>query len=194
MVCNICRNIELYDPDATNEDNVILKCTKCNLKVHERCYGGNEKFRRKKSWLCNFCSSKDKEQSTIRKCQLCPEPNGALKATVCKQWVHLICALFNSSCEFVDEINLQPININKVSMKSFITTCSICAKFGKKIGATVLCAFDKCRIQMHVSRAQNKNRLREQINPQEGCQRQGTNAPEPIEGTHAQADEPHCIQ
>lgn len=159
MACSVCCQVESFDPDETNEDNALLKCKKCDVIVHELCYG--ERLT-KKTWICSFCQSDDGvKRSSIRKCQLCPSKKGALKKTETGLWVHVICALFHPNCTFMNVQKMEPIRITILSRTTRKKSCCICKQ---TIGACVNCNAKRCSKYMHVTCAQSKNLLREENN------------------------------
>lgn len=84
--CSICS-----DPET--DENRIVECKKCNVKVHLACYGviefsGNS--------TCSPCDSKKVDPIFA----LCIHKGGAIKKTVCSKWVHVICALFTEGSTF----------------------------------------------------------------------------------------------
>jgi hypothetical protein len=68
----------------------ILRCRKCRVKVHEKCYGttvvGSDSF-----WRCKPCA--EGQDPAYLKCQLCSIFGGAYKATTEEGWVHVVCFL-----------------------------------------------------------------------------------------------------
>lgn len=82
VICDVCRS-----PDS-EEGNDMVFCDKCNICVHQACYGivkvplGN--------WLCRTCVLGIDPQ-----CLLCPKKGGAMKATRAgTKWAHVSCALW----------------------------------------------------------------------------------------------------
>jgi hypothetical protein len=159
MSCDVCNKLELVEPNSTNQDNNILKCSHCKVKVHQACYG-EMTFTEK--WLCSYCKSSDNRK--FRKCELCPKVTGALKPTTNKKWVHVVCALFHPLCIFEDVQKMEPINISGLAKKHYVQRCYICLEkrqFDKK-GACVECNEHNCKRNMHVTCGQQAGTLREQ--------------------------------
>ncbi|KAF0734561.1 hypothetical protein Ae201684_008803 [Aphanomyces euteiches] len=74
--------------DGTSEDaNPIIFCDRCDLAVHQRCYG--VATIPKSDFFCDRCVANEPVQ-----CALCPHPGGALKKTVEGKWIHLVCAMW----------------------------------------------------------------------------------------------------
>lgn len=158
MACAVCSQVESYDSDETGENNAILTCCKCGVIVHEMCYGEQKT----ENWHCSFCRrDSGMSQPSIRKCQLCPIKEGALKETTHGRWVHVVCALFHPSCTFTNEVQMEPVCITDVSKASPAKRCNICRQI---TGACVKCYTDQCSKFMHVTCGQLKNLLREENN------------------------------
>ncbi|KAF1785415.1 Zinc finger, PHD-finger [Phytophthora cactorum] len=76
------------------ETNPIIFCDRCELAVHQRCYGmakvpSNE-------FICDRCRATREGLDPARDvfCQLCSLSDGAFKRTVDGKWVHVVCALW----------------------------------------------------------------------------------------------------
>lgn len=160
MTCDVCNNLELVDPNSTNEDNNILECARCKVKVHQACYGV---LIFAESWLCAFCKSLDK--SKVRKCELCPKVSGALKPTTNKKWVHVLCALFHPLCIIENVKTMEPVDLSSLVKRHYSSRCYICLEkreFNKK-GACVQCSEHNCKRNLHVTCGQKAGTLREQL-------------------------------
>lgn len=160
---NVCKNLVTFDSNKTDDENVIVSCLKCRIKVHQKCYGVEAK---EKMWLCSFCRSGTLLKSLRRKCELCTQIVGPLKATTNKRFVHVICALFHPGCAFSDKIAMEPISISRVPTSVFKMKCYYCIERKKAIasGATVKCSTKQCKKCIHVTCAQLKKCLREEDN------------------------------
>ncbi|EGR28743.1 PHD-finger family protein, putative [Ichthyophthirius multifiliis] len=68
--CQICNDKDFAD------DDLIVFCSKCNISVHQRCYGilkiPND------DWICELCVNFG-PQGQLMRCPLCPKRGGALK-------------------------------------------------------------------------------------------------------------------
>lgn len=94
------------------ESNPIIFCDRCDLAVHQRCYGvvdvpANE-------FYCDRCLVETVNRDSVAAstpssvfCQLCSLPDGAFKQTIDGKWVHVVCALW---CPNVWIGNLQDLS------------------------------------------------------------------------------------
>ena len=87
IVCSVCNNGD------NEENNLIVICEKCNLPVHQACYG--IKKIPEGDWLCSACHHNLAYNS--RTCVLCPLGMGALKPTTTKgKWAHVLCGMYTT--------------------------------------------------------------------------------------------------
>ncbi|KAJ3694621.1 hypothetical protein LUZ60_010101 [Juncus effusus] len=115
--CAICRWIEDWD------HNKIIICNRCQVAVHQECYGAGH-VKNFKTWVCRAC-----ESPKVRKdCCLCPVKGGALKpANVSGLWVHVTCAWFQPKVQFPDEKTMEPATgVLNIPLESFRKVCVIC--------------------------------------------------------------------
>lgn len=162
MVCDVCINVFSFDLDTTSDENAIVQCVQCHVNVHQFCYGVVEYS---DNWLCNFCEKNDAGKEKI--CELCPNKMGAVKPTICKKWVHTICALFTPQVVIKNtKTTMSPINISKVPKKSYGLHCYLCDENGtEKInGASVNCSYPRCKRNLHITCAQLAGTLKEKNN------------------------------
>lgn len=109
------------------EANPIIFCDRCDLAVHQHCYGitkvpSNE-------FLCDRCKNQDGSRiptnNAISKvfCQLCPVQDGALKQTVDGKWVHAVCALWCPGVWIGNLFSMTGINLATITSSArFIDT------------------------------------------------------------------------
>ncbi|OWZ14861.1 Kinesin [Phytophthora megakarya] len=76
------------------ETNPIIFCDRCELAVHQRCYGMDKVP--SNEFICDRCRSTREGIDPARDvfCQLCSLSDGAFKRTVDGKWVHVVCALW----------------------------------------------------------------------------------------------------
>lgn len=159
MVCDVCENVFVLDPNSTTADNSIVECKKCKIKVHQLCYGV---VKYSNNWLCSFCKANDEEDA--RKCELCPMTTGPLKKTTNNKYVHVVCALFTAGTIVGNpSTTMQPVHLRNVLKKVFGLQCYICEKSGTfgVSGACVTCCKPKCKRNLHVTCAQLAGTLKE---------------------------------
>ncbi|KAK7338057.1 hypothetical protein VNO77_18654 [Canavalia gladiata] len=134
--CAICRWVEDW------EDNKIIICNRCQVAVHQECYGAKN-VRDFTSWVCRVCETPNVE----RECCLCPVKGGALKPTDVEMlWVHVTCAWFRPEVLFKNHEAMEPASgILKIPPNSFSKTCVICKQ---SHGSCTSCC--KCATYFHV--------------------------------------------
>eukprot|EP01029_Cantina_marsupialis_P006811 TRINITY_DN1751_c0_g1_i1.p1 TRINITY_DN1751_c0_g1~~TRINITY_DN1751_c0_g1_i1.p1 ORF type:complete len:212 (-),score=35.59 TRINITY_DN1751_c0_g1_i1:331-966(-) len=145
-VCRICR-------DGTSwEHNAIVYCEKCEIPVHQECYGNPIAIEiPEDEWLCEQCLWDAQEE----KCCLCGKSGGSsMKRTTDFQWVHLSCALWIPEVFFLDADGREPVDIFRIPNGRWNKKCDICSD---KEGCTVKCCEAKCKMKFHVSCGLNKN-------------------------------------
>ena len=106
IVCFVCGDGEYED------DNLILYCSKCNMTVHQKCYGilvvpeGD--------WICHLCLAFDNvEISKNMECILCPKLGGAMKPCTLKKSSNSYKVMIkNRKSPFLKDNNLKNINLN----------------------------------------------------------------------------------
>ncbi|XP_029564225.1 protein Jade-3-like [Salmo trutta] len=137
VVCDVCRS-----PDS-EEGNDMVFCDKCNICVHQACYGivkvpdGN--------WLCRTCVLGIDPQ-----CQLCPIKGGAMKATKAgTKWAHVSCALWIPEVSIACPERMEPITkVSHIPPSRWSLICSLCKL---KTGACIQCSVKNCTVPFHVT-------------------------------------------
>lgn len=142
--------------DPASNDNPILTCEGCAIRVHMNCYGSEQQI---EQWKCSPCRL---EKTRFIRCRLCLSKGGAMKQTLCQNWVHIICALFTGGVRFADVDTMEPIDISTVSSTKRNKRCSFC--FSSQ-GFANLCSKSKCPERLHITCAQKENCLKEVVNP-----------------------------
>lgn len=137
--------------DKTTVENPILKCIECEIQVHQYCYGAEKQ----KDWLCSPCRM---GQTAYATCRLCLSKGGAMKKTLCKGWVHVICALFTGGVDIPNVLTMEPIDLTHVSNTKRNKMCTFC--FTSR-GFCNSCDKSKCNERLHVTCAQKEKCLKE---------------------------------
>ncbi|KAF5893044.1 protein Jade-3, partial [Clarias magur] len=143
VICDVCRS-----PDS-EEGNDMVFCDKCNICVHQACYGivkvpdGN--------WLCRTCVLGINPQ-----CVLCPNKGGAMKATRAgTKWAHVSCALWIPEVSIACPERMEPITkLSHIPPSRWSLICSLCKI---KTGACIQCSVKNCTIPFHVTCAFEHN-------------------------------------
>ncbi|XP_070687809.1 protein Jade-3 [Pempheris klunzingeri] len=137
VICDVCRS-----PDS-EEGNDMVFCDKCNICVHQACYGivkvpvGN--------WLCRTCVLAIDPQ-----CLLCPQKGGAMKATRAgTKWAHVSCALWIPEVSIACPERMEPITkVSHIPPSRWSLICSLCKL---KTGACIQCSVKNCTTPFHVT-------------------------------------------
>ncbi|XP_034036503.1 protein Jade-3 isoform X2 [Thalassophryne amazonica] len=137
VICDVCRS-----PDS-EEGNDMVFCDKCNICVHQACYGivkvptGN--------WLCRTCVLGIDPQ-----CLLCPKKGGAMKATRAgTKWAHVSCALWIPEVSIACPERMEPITkVSHIPPSRWSLICSLCKV---KTGACIQCSVKNCTTPFHVT-------------------------------------------
>lgn len=93
------------------ESNPIVFCDRCELAVHQRCYGivkvPSSEF------ICDRCKVERDglDPATAVFCQLCSLGDGAFKRTIDGKWVHVVCALWCPKVWIGNLLELSDINL-----------------------------------------------------------------------------------
>ena len=106
IVCYVCGDGEYED------DNLILFCSKCNMTVHQKCYG--ILVIPEEDWLCHLCKAfNDVEISKNMECILCSKLGGAMKPCTLKKSSHAYKVMQNiRKNPSLKDNNLKNINLN----------------------------------------------------------------------------------
>ncbi|XP_065860213.1 histone-lysine N-methyltransferase ATX3 [Euphorbia lathyris] len=133
--CAICRWVEDW------EDNKIIICNRCQIAVHQECYGATN-IQDLTTWVCRACETPDVE----RECCLCPVKGGALKPSDVEMlWIHVTCAWFRPEVGFLNHEKMEPATgILKIPSTTFLKSCVIC---NQTHGSCIQCC--KCATYFH---------------------------------------------
>ena len=155
-VCDVCNEGESI------EGNLILFCDKCNVAVHQICYG--VKNVPSGEWLCRRCE----EGLTPKQgeCILCPRAGGALKPCAGlvsgkKVWVHLFCSQWipETYIKPEDTEAMEPVqNVCNIPKSRWKLQCVLCKE---KHGACIQCSYGFCAVPFHPSCARKEQLLME---------------------------------
>ncbi|KAI8572644.1 hypothetical protein RHMOL_Rhmol01G0215400 [Rhododendron molle] len=98
--CAVCRWVEDW------EYNKIIICNRCQMAVHQECYGANNVLDFT-SWVCRAC--------------------GALKPTdVDTLWVHVTCAWFRPEIAFFNGVTMEPaVGLLKIPSHTFVKVVNV---------------------------------------------------------------------
>ncbi|XP_066562167.1 protein Jade-3 isoform X2 [Amia ocellicauda] len=137
VICDVCRS-----PDS-EEGNDMVFCDKCNICVHQACYGILKVP--EGSWLCRTCVLGIHPQ-----CLLCPKKGGAMKATRAgTKWAHVSCALWIPEVSIACPERMEPITkVSHIPPSRWALVCSLCKL---KTGACIQCSVKSCIVAFHVT-------------------------------------------
>mmetsp|Transcript_4507 Transcript_4507/g.6742 ORF Transcript_4507/g.6742 Transcript_4507/m.6742 type:complete len:926 (+) Transcript_4507:43-2820(+) len=126
------------------EGNRMLHCARCEVDVHQRCYGV---LRSKEGelWVCDRCQARKHRVKPVS-CVLCPRRGGAFKPTTDHKWVHVACARWIPEAKPVNPMTLSPIDLSRVPKARFHRKCYLC---NQRQGACLDCAAG-CETYFHV--------------------------------------------
>jgi hypothetical protein len=166
-VCLVCGD------GASVSPNVIVFCERCDIGVHQRCYGVTTIPAGE--WLCWPCAKHEdmleargvprpqirpprwqrKARSALEggsldtTCALCPNKGGAYRRTADgKQWVHEVCARWHPEVSLL-EAPPGPdaiVGLGDVRAERWGQLCAVC---GSSVGAVVGCAAFGCSVVAH---------------------------------------------
>ncbi|XP_006864298.1 PREDICTED: protein Jade-3 [Chrysochloris asiatica] len=143
VICDVCRS-----PDS-EEGNDMVFCDKCNVCVHQACYGILKVP--EGSWLCRSCVLGIHPQ-----CLLCPKSGGAMKTTrTGSKWAHVSCALWIPEVSIACPERMEPITkVSHIPPSRWALVCSLCKV---KTGACIQCSVKSCITAFHVTCAFEHN-------------------------------------
>lgn len=152
--------------DASNSDMIIF-CDRCDIAVHQACYGVPNVPEGK--WMCLPCAWSPNEEIS---CVLCPQPTGAFKQTDTGQWAHTVCAHWIQETGFSNETYLEPITgVEDIPKTRWNLKCKLCSL--KNVGAPIQCSARNCNFSYHVTCAQKANLYMDYTNKKSYCPKHG---------------------
>lgn len=124
--CCIC-----YDVDSGPEQDMLIRCERCKISVHRRCYGVGDDdpcvADDQVPFLCQPCAvteqasrhrSASKDGIHPPQCCLCPSTGGALLVTTAGTWVHAFCALWHPRSTNTNVVRGGPVQIDAMDSKA----------------------------------------------------------------------------
>ncbi|KAH7890899.1 hypothetical protein F5I97DRAFT_1976018 [Phlebopus sp. FC_14] len=158
----------------------VLKCHRCQFRVHAGSCGVSVDKNALESWLCDACNNEKTQEASLTvqntECVLCPRrkprkkcsmPNAdsflrAVKPTEGQSWVHVLCAVFSPEVSFTDVTNLRLAEgISTIPRSRWSGRCTLC---GETTGAVLRC--NDCVREYHASCAwRNGHRFGFEIQP-----------------------------
>ena len=113
VVCCVCGDGEYED------DNLIIYCSKCNMTVHQKCYG--VLIIPEEDWICHLCwAFDDINHCNNMECILCPNLGGAMKPCTLKKNSHVYKLMIKSRKNpFLRDNIKKNYNLNNNLINSF---------------------------------------------------------------------------
>ena len=144
-------------PVEDNDDLIFCDGARCNVAVHESCYGIQSIPDGK--WLCDLCKLTPHVPIKARLCAICPNTqDGAFKIITSRvpqyatqsRFIHMSCAFWNDHTEFGDIDTFSDVSgIDRIPSAVFKQL--ICMFCGIKSGACIQCCFGSCLHAYHVT-------------------------------------------
>jgi hypothetical protein len=126
------------------DGNEIIFCDKCNVPVHQMCYGVHTIP--EGDWMCDVCAAPNGDPAKTT-CELCSHVGGAYKVTDKGKWIHALCATWVPEV-FVADVpqHPQPYTLQNLDKKRYKLKCALC---NTTKGAAVQCSYGKCVTAVH---------------------------------------------
>ncbi|RDB15348.1 Lid2 complex component snt2 [Hypsizygus marmoreus] len=142
----------------------VLKCKKCQFRVHAGSCGAIVDPAQLENWTCELCSNEETlEASVIPDCLLCPRVSSeerkttpypspesflrACKPTEGQGWAHVLCSVFTPELTFTDASRLRLVEgLTTISRHRWVAKCSICSSAE---GSVIRCS--DCNKEYHAS-------------------------------------------
>lgn len=138
-----CAACMIGDSDDLNQ---ILFCDRCNIAIHQTCYG--VRLIPEGEWYCLPCERELNPKEL--KCILCGCSDGPLKLTNEDTWVHSQCVLWSNVYKFLEpDCYGRAVSVNGCLPSSH--PCSLCKK---STGITIPCEKLNCTVYHHITCAQ----------------------------------------
>ncbi|KAF8997921.1 hypothetical protein BDQ17DRAFT_1362847 [Cyathus striatus] len=142
----------------------VLKCKKCEVRLHAGSCGAIVDPSAVEAWSCELCENEDTLEASINSdCLLCPRASNeekkrkpyphpdsflrACKPTEGQGWAHILCAVFTPELTFTDASRLRSVEgLSTISSHKWEANCSICNQVQ---GAVIRCS--DCNKEYHAS-------------------------------------------
>uniref|UniRef100_A0A7S1G3S2 Uncharacterized protein n=1 Tax=Bicosoecida sp. CB-2014 TaxID=1486930 RepID=A0A7S1G3S2_9STRA len=159
-VCVVCMD------GTVTDGNEILFCEKCDVAVHQMCYG--VAVVPEDDWYCTPCDM-DEDVRTVR-CALCKCDGGALKPTALvgrkRRWAHVACVNWVPGATFNNDDTLEEVvGLETVDAARFQLQCVSCKRRG---GACIQCDLRTCSVAFHPLCMLTDKKLSHDLVPQAG--------------------------
>ncbi|KAL6751515.1 PHD-zinc-finger like domain-containing protein [Haematococcus lacustris] len=135
----------------SEEPNQILFCERCDLAVHQQCYGLKDKSIRPPRWQMaslGLTHADLEGGSNAAQCVLCPVRCGAFKRTTDgRDWAHLVCALWQPETSVIPGNICEAVaKVNRIPADRWHQACGVCSR---RQGAVMRCAASHCKATFH---------------------------------------------
>ncbi|ETK96021.1 hypothetical protein L915_01126 [Phytophthora nicotianae] len=142
--CCICMSLDDY------QGTLLVRCVRCSIRVHVKCYGVSIDSDSASSWLCQACEHVTSAPSPrpTPQCAVCPIAGGALRLTDQSDvWCHVLCInwipeLYHSLTGVMDEA----VQISLYDKSRSTLRCGICGVRG----GCIQCVSGRCAKAFHV--------------------------------------------
>lgn len=134
IMCDVCQDDICEEEDFV--DDVVL-CDKCNVAVHQSCYGNDLKVFPKGDWFCMRCKYLD-EHREMKVSEICCIFCRDLKGIIVKTnlgWAHITCVNWLPDIWFEDED--KSIIGGKIDPERKRLFCYICKNQKKNRGYSI---------------------------------------------------------
>ena len=150
--CSVCMR-----PVEDNDDLIFCDGARCNVAVHESCYGITTVPAGK--WLCDLCRVTPPVPIKSRQCAICPNQHDRAYKNITtrvpphaiqSRYIHVSCAFWNDHTTFGDIDTFSDVQgVDHIPPAVFSKlTCMFCKD---KRGACIQCCFGKCLHAYHVT-------------------------------------------
>uniref|UniRef100_A0A7S1TEY5 Uncharacterized protein n=1 Tax=Compsopogon caeruleus TaxID=31354 RepID=A0A7S1TEY5_9RHOD len=131
--CDIC---------LKGEGKKLSSCKNCGVQVHMNCYfpeASNDVLAN--SFICDPCKTRNKNP----RCCLCPCPGGPMRATLSREFAHVLCATYVNETYF-DPQSRKVAGVEKIDPRRRKLRCMVCRIEGT---APSQCSVRTCGNALH---------------------------------------------